>query len=269
MADLKVSTFCVITGASRGIGKEIAIQLSQKLGANSCLNLVARNKQALEDTAQKIRERVGENVQIRCVIADLSNEASVTKANEDIFEHVQDTSKYSHALLVHNAASVGDVSKYARDLDDVAYLQRFALLSMSGPITLTSAFFKKFGHGKGSLRKTVVQLTSDNGTIPYKTMHIYCMAKAGRDMFFRVMALEEPDVRILSYDPGAVDTDMFKQTFSSTDSDVVATVSDITSQNYVLSPEQSAGALVKALEDDTYENAAVVRAYDVLGMDLD
>ncbi|PIK57652.1 putative sepiapterin reductase-like [Apostichopus japonicus] len=269
MADLKVTTFCVVTGASRGIGKEIAIQLAQKLGPNSSVQLVARNQQALEDTADKIRERVDGSVQVRCVAADLSNVESVTNANQEIFDNVKDISTFSHAILVHNAASLGDTSKYARELDDVDSLQKFCLLNMSGPISLTSAFFKVFGHGKDSLRKTVVQLTSDNGTTPYKTMHVYCMAKAGRDMFFRVMALEEPEVRILSYDPGAVDTDMFKQTFSSPDKDLVSAVGDISKQTYFLKPEQSAGALVKALEKDKYENATVVRAYDELGMKVD
>ena len=33
--------------------------------------------------------------------------------------------------------------------------------------------------------------------------------KAAREMFFKVMALEKPDVRVLSYAPGPLKTDMF------------------------------------------------------------
>ncbi len=34
------------------------------------------------------------------------------------------------------------------------------------------------------------------------------LGKAGRDMLFRTMALEEPDIRVLNYAPGPLDTDM-------------------------------------------------------------
>ncbi|PIK39159.1 putative sepiapterin reductase-like [Apostichopus japonicus] len=269
MANLNVPTVCIVTGASKGIGREVAIQLAQKADPKSSFYLIARNKQALEETAQKIRAAVGVDVDIRCISADLSTDEGVEKSNRDIFENLGDVSRFSHAILVNNAASVGDMTKYARELDDMNFLQGFCRLNLSGPIVLTSKFFKAFGHGKDSLRKTIVQVSSDNGTIPYKTMHTYCMVKAGRDMFFRVMALEEPEVRIISYDPGAVDTDMYRETFTSADREVESTVKMIAKQTYFLKPEQSAGALVQALEEDKYENASIVRAYDVLGMEVD
>lgn len=40
----------------------------------------------------------------------------------------------------------------------------------------------------------------------------YCLivsGKAARDMFFKVMALENPDVNVLNYAPGPLETDMF------------------------------------------------------------
>ena len=33
--------------------------------------------------------------------------------------------------------------------------------------------------------------------------------KAAREMFFKVMALENPDIRVVSYAPGPLKTDMF------------------------------------------------------------
>ena len=37
---------------------------------------------------------------------------------------------------------------------------------------------------------------------------LYDPGKAARDMLFRTMALEEPDLRVLNYAPGPLDTDM-------------------------------------------------------------
>lgn len=269
MAHLNVKTFCIVTGASRGIGKETAIQLATKVHPKSSFHLIARNKEALKDTENKIRSAVGQDIEIRCVVADLSTEEGVEKSNQDIFENLGDISRFSHAILVHNIASVGDMTKYARDLDDMKYLQDFNRLNLSGPIVLTSRFFKAFGHGKDSLRKTVVQITSESGTHPYKTMHTYCMVKAGRDMFFRVMALEEPEARFMTYNPGAVDTNGYSDTFTSVDEEVQEYFKNITKKSFFLSPKQSVGALVKSLEEDKFESGAVVYAYEVLGMKVE
>lgn len=40
---------------------------------------------------------------------------------------------------------------------------------------------------------------------------VYILGKAARDMFFRVLALEYPDIRVLNYAPGPCDTDMQKK----------------------------------------------------------
>lgn len=37
---------------------------------------------------------------------------------------------------------------------------------------------------------------------PFKNWALYCSGKAARDMMFQVLALEEPDVRVLNYAPG-------------------------------------------------------------------
>ena len=38
--------------------------------------------------------------------------------------------------------------------------------------------------------------------------HLHFVGKAARDMFFKVVAEEEPSVRVLSYSPGPCATDM-------------------------------------------------------------
>lgn len=38
----------------------------------------------------------------------------------------------------------------------------------------------------------------------------FVLGKAARDMFFQVFALENPTIRVLSYAPGPLDTDMFR-----------------------------------------------------------
>jgi len=45
-------------------------------------------------------------------------------------------------------------------------------------------------------------MTSLLGIEPYKSVGYYCVGKASREMFFRVLALENPTLNILSYSPG-------------------------------------------------------------------
>ncbi|KAJ8034503.1 Sepiapterin reductase [Holothuria leucospilota] len=189
--------------------------------------------------------------------------------NRKIFETVGDVSRFSHAIIIHNAASLGIISKYAREMNDVSSIQQFFLLNMTAPIVMTSSFLKcTNGCRNSSLRKTVVQITSLAGSRPQKLMHLYCAAKSGRDMFFRSMAVEESKVRTLTYEPGAMDTMMFKDALKTNDTEFRANLDRISGEDFFLSPKESASVLVKLLEEDKYENADIVHCYDVLGLNV-
>lgn len=268
MSVLRVRTFAVVTGASRGLGRMIAVQLAREIKPGSVIYITARTLGGLEETASIIKQNVNENLDVRCVAADLSDAKEVDQLKKLLFENVGDTSRFEHAILIHNAASLGAIGKFSSELDDVELIQKNCLLNVTAPITLTSFFLKTFKSCKRNLRKTVVQITAVSGINPRKTFHLYGTVKAGRDMFFRVMALEEPEVRILAYDPGFVATEMFNTLQESKDSSLRATAKYIAEQSFFLSPEKSAHALMKALEEDRYESGSVVRCYDVMNIDV-
>lgn len=48
----------------------------------------------------------------------------------------------------------------------------------------------------------VVNISSLCALKPFKSWTLYCTGKAARDMMFKVLAVEEPDVRVLNYAPG-------------------------------------------------------------------
>lgn len=49
-------TLCLISGASQGIGREIAVQFAKNVGPNSTFILTARSKEGLAATAALISE---------------------------------------------------------------------------------------------------------------------------------------------------------------------------------------------------------------------
>ena len=70
---------CMITGASNGIGKEVAHQLAAQ---GATLYLVCRNKERGENALKEIKEKSG-NDKLTLLLADLSDQAAVKKLAED------------------------------------------------------------------------------------------------------------------------------------------------------------------------------------------
>lgn len=94
---------CIITGASRGLGRTIAKQMSQLIKPGSVLVLVARSAEDLRALQAELTEseagRAG--LVVDCVVADLSQVEgleSVVKASKEAFSEDKD-----HILLFNNA----------------------------------------------------------------------------------------------------------------------------------------------------------------------
>ena len=73
----------IITGASRGIGKAIAIQLAA-CGAN--ISLVARNQNGLDAVKEQIIQSGGK---VQSVIADVSNFESFISNSNSTFSEIE------------------------------------------------------------------------------------------------------------------------------------------------------------------------------------
>ncbi|CAG14283.1 unnamed protein product, partial [Tetraodon nigroviridis] len=141
-----------------------------------------------------------------------------------------------HVLLVNNAASLGDVSRYARTFTTRAEVDSYMSLNISSCLCLTACVLQAFPQRPG-VQRTVVNVSSLCAQQPFSSWVLYCTAKAARDMMFRVLAAEEPELRVLSYAPGPLDTDMFSAARATTaDPGLRRTFSDMSAQGRVLSP---------------------------------
>lgn len=93
------------------------------------------------------------------------------------------------------------MSRYTRSFTNVAEVDSYLSLNVSSCLCLTASILQAFPQRPG-VRRTVVNITSLCALQPFCSWVLYCTGKAAREMMFRVLAEEEPDLRVLNYSPG-------------------------------------------------------------------
>ncbi|XP_014296148.1 sepiapterin reductase [Microplitis demolitor] len=253
---LSGKVFILITGASKGIGREIAIKFSELLDKDSRLLLLARDENGLKETAGKIHNHVN----VDYVSVDLS----VAKADQlaGIINKYVNPGEYDRAVVVHNVGSVGDLSKFTIDMDDFDEWRKYYDLNVFSPAVLNSVFMKIF-NDKVQAKKLVINITSLCGIEPFKSMGYYCTGKAGREMYFKVFAHEFPEVNVLNYSPGPVETDMLK-TIAETaaDNNLRTTMSNTRKERKQLTTDQTVDRLIGILKEQKYKSGDHVDYFD-------
>ncbi|XP_035697408.1 sepiapterin reductase-like [Branchiostoma floridae] len=256
-ADLKVATFCVVTGASKGLGQALAINLAETVGEGSLIVITARGEGGLNDTKKKI-EATAPHVEVKIVAGDIAGPYS-DELHKRICA-VPSPQSFKHAIIVHNAASLGDVSKLTSELSDPKVITDYYQMNVSSVLCLNSQFFSAT---ESIVRRTVVNITSLCALQPFKSWALYCGGKAARDMIFKVLAQEQPDVRVLSYAPGPLQTEMVEVAAQNTaDPDIRAFFVGLSKNRTALDPDESAKKMVKLLLENKFENGAHVDFYD-------
>jgi NADP-dependent 3-hydroxy acid dehydrogenase YdfG len=135
----------LITGASNGIGRAIALQLAA-LGARCYL--VARRKEQLNETVNLIKQHGGESI---AVPADLTVDTDITRllelvtANGGILD-----------ILVHSA---GMYASAAMDSADISQFDKIYQANVRGPYFLTQSMLPVLKQAKGQ----VVFINSSQG----------------------------------------------------------------------------------------------------------
>ncbi|OWF39687.1 sepiapterin reductase-like [Mizuhopecten yessoensis] len=253
-------TFVAITGASRGLGRSIALQFSVNLPANSVIVLMARNSQALESVKFEVMS-VAPNIKVLVRNYDQGNLEN-TDYFKDIFNELllqNDISRddFEQYIIVHNCATIGDVTKRSLELSDSTLVRKYYDINLTGMILLNTSFFQTFSDSTKS--RVVVNMTSTSTYDPLASFHLYSAGKAARDMYMRVLAVEEPSLRILTFAPGASDTDMAKEVERlCMNKPFLERLKGLRADGKLTRPDTPISKLVQILEENTFENAAYV-----------
>ena len=249
--------FCLVTGASKGLGKSIATKFAlqwHKNGAKLDMMILARDEEGLKSCKEAIAD-AAPSVNVISVPYDLSDLSRL----QEVVSKVPDN-QYESLLLVHDAGTCPDISRPLLTHDDGARMQYHFAINYSSMVTLNSLLLTKL---KDVQSKTVVLITSILATNPMNGFGLYGACKAARDSYARVLALENPTIRVLSYSPGPLDTEMLQHVRSSHYSDdVKKSIKGSFEKGEVLKPDVTVKKLVDILESNNFESGKVVDYYD-------
>lgn len=165
----------IIVGASKGLGKSIAVNFAKKANNESIFLLLSRNTQLLEVVKSEINTSCP---QLKVVTQQFDQgELDETKFG-NVFETAfsqNNLSKdnFQQAVIVHNAGTLGDNSKFTRDMSNVDQLKTYFDINLTGTILLNTAFLKFFTQEKCPARY-VVNITSITAIQPFKNFSLYC-----------------------------------------------------------------------------------------------
>ncbi|XP_029296188.1 sepiapterin reductase b [Cottoperca gobio] len=240
---------CIITGASKGFGRALAHKVSHSLEPRSVLLLVARSGTLLQEMKEELQSFTEEQqLGVHCIAVDLSMKEGVDEivrvARKEAVNEIE------HVLLINNAASLGDISKFG-SFTDPNEVNSYLSLNVSSPLALTAGILQVFPYRTG-LRWSVVNLSSTFALQAVPSWVLYCTAKAARKMMFTVLSNEEQHIKVLSYSPGPMDTEMQKDILRLTGVN-----------NHPLPCQESVGKLMKLLLDNDFSSGAHIDFFDV------
>jgi len=193
----------VITGASRGLGRALAESL---LGDGWNLVIDARNAGDLGRTVAEFHNTDPDAV-VRAIAGDI-NDPAHRRALVDAAAEVGGID-----LLVNNASVLGPSPQPALAEYPLDVLRTVYEVNVIAPLALVQAALPMLRRLGG----VVVNITSDASVEPYEGWGGYGSSKAALDHWTRILAAEQPTLRVYAVDPGDMRTQMHQEAFPGDD----------------------------------------------------
>lgn len=190
----------IVTGASQGLGKEIAVKL---IADGYDLLICARDKNQLEQTQKILTDYCSKDQQVLAMQCDVSQCNQV----DLFFKKAQE--KLSHYnVLINNAGVYGPMGS----IDDVNWNEWVSALEINilgtvYPCKLAVKHFKNIGGGR------IVNISGGGATNPLPRISSYATSKAAVVRFTETLAQEviKDNIVVNAIAPGALNTRMMDQ----------------------------------------------------------
>ena len=235
----------IVTGASRGIGKEIAILLA-KNGASVIVNH-SNSEDEAKNTVETILSNGGKAIAVK---ADVSDEIQVT----ELFDQaIQTYGKVD--VLINNAGVM--ISKKLKDNTQEDFSRQFDINVKGVFNTLKEADAKLADNGN------IINISSSTVKLMFPTYALYSASKAAVEQMTRVFSKEiGRGISVNALAPGPTETDLFMKGKSQ---ETINKLSSMNAFNRLAKPIDIANvALFLASDDSKWISGQVIGANGAL-----
>jgi len=192
----------LVTGASRGIGRGIAIELA-KAGYRVAINF-AGNAEAAAEALALVRAAGGDGFTVQGDVAVADDRVRLVAETVKHFGRID--------LLVNNAGVAPKVRSDLLDAGEESFDRLFAI-NLKGPFFLTQLVAKQFlmqTPDENGFRGRIVNITSISAYTASINRGDYCMVKAGLTMMTKLFAdrLANDGINVYEVRPGVIATDL-------------------------------------------------------------
>lgn len=164
----------IITGASKGIGKSIALAMGQ---AGASVVISSRKQETLDEVASEMQN---ENIEVFPVACHVGDQHSMKNLVEIAIE------KYGGIDILVNNAAVNPVFGPIQDTDEASF-DKIMQVNLKGPFELAKMVYPNMAtRGTGS----IINISSIGGLTPEAMLGIYSVSKAALISLTKVMAKE-------------------------------------------------------------------------------
>jgi 3-oxoacyl-[acyl-carrier protein] reductase len=194
MGKLLENKTVLISGATRGIGQAIALELASE-GAHISFNFIRSKKEAAA-LEEKIK---GFGVNVRSFQADIKEYSAVSS-------WIEETKKYfgGFDIVINNAGVIRDKALALMDIED---WHEVININLNGTFNLTRAAIISLIKQK---RGVIINIASVSGIVGMPRQTNYSSSKAGMIGFTKSLAKEVApyNIRVNAVAPGFIETEM-------------------------------------------------------------
>lgn len=230
---MQIATSVVlITGASRGLGREIACLFAER-GAR--LILTARGAEALEETATMLRRLAGPDGRSPDVLAVPGDVGNAEHAERLVWLGLRRFGRID--VLINNASTLGASPMPRLEALDPRIFDETVRTNVTAPLRLMQLVLPRMkARGSG----VIINVTSDAAVEAYPGWGGYGTSKAALEHLTRILTAELDGTGVRAYivDPGEMNTRMHREAEPGVD------------LSHLPPPEASAPAFVRLVEDE-------------------
>jgi NAD(P)-dependent dehydrogenase (short-subunit alcohol dehydrogenase family) len=204
----------IVTGASEGIGRSIAVHVAAEGGRPI---LISRNSDTLDDVVKEIKDAGGQAVKYVC---DIRNKKAVDSVVQSVIKD------HGHIDVLINNAGIWQKLSQLDEIQD-SMIDDIVATNLLGTIYMTKAVLP---HLRANANHTaIINIVSKSGVLAQEGQSIYTAAKFGVKGFTDVLRidLKSSNIHVGAVYQSGTNTDMFRKTGEAFDTEKFTDPNDL------------------------------------------